>query len=220
MRGTLRVLLVVLGFGSCFSFAQTSTPASTPSRSPLDSYIDGLRKLQMNSVAAEFGGKCGVKLDEAMHRFSFANDDRGTWKIVANLPEAYDNIGMDLIDTAEVWENRAGTVIERWDVALDVGGFSRTLYCLNRAGRVTSLDCTNYQIPEDGKPWGVHLRWELGKSGGFRATIPLQFVGLDDQPISGPKLDEKHAHFVSVWGRKPPQLMTLSDLNLPTGLFR
>jgi hypothetical protein len=175
----------------------------------------------MNSAGSGFSGICGVKLDEAAHRFAFSNDDAGTWRIVADLPKEYDNIGMDLVGTAEIWKNPKGTVVEEWDAALDVGGFGRTFYCFDSIGRLKALDATNYQIPDEGEPWGMHERWVLDTNGTFRAIVPFQFIALDDNVIPQPKLDEDYRQFAGRWGKKPPsKSMTIQELKLPVGLFQ
>jgi len=220
MNTALPILLALVGFGSCFSFTQTPTSPKSEPQSPLASYIDGLRGHRINSAAAEFTRTCDVKLDEAAHRFAFANDDAGTWKMVASLPKAYDNLEMDLVGTAEVWKNSAGAVVEEWQVALDVGGFERTFFCFDSAGRLKAIDSTNYQIPEGGHPWGMHERWVLQSDGRFRARIPFEFIGLDDKAISHPKLDTDSESFATNWGRKPPAALTIPELKLPAALFQ
>ena len=219
MKGLSLILALVAGLGSGISFCQPSDSSKAGTQSPLDSYIDGLRTHQLNSAATEFTKICGAKLDGASHRFAFANDDAGTWKIVQNFPKAYDKIEMDLVDTAEIWRSSNRTLIELWDAALDVGGFERTLYCFNSVGRLTAIDSTNYQFPEEGKPWGMHERWVLGTSGEFRAAIPFEFIGLDGKAISQPHLDEDSRKFASSWGKKPPTAMAIRELKLPAALF-
>jgi hypothetical protein len=174
----------------------------------------------MNNAAAGFGGICGVKLDEAANRFAFSNNDAGTWKPVDDLPKAYDDIEMDLVGTAEVWKNPAGTVVEIWQAALDVGGFSRSFFCFDKVGRLTVSDAMNLQIPVDeGRPWGMHERWILKKDGAFRAVIPFQFIGLDEKTIPRPKLDPDDEKFAASWGHKPPPIKTLNELKIPKALF-
>jgi hypothetical protein len=181
MKRALPFLLALLRFGSSFSFSQS--PASQQeSQSPLDSYIEGIRHHQSNSAALDFGKVCGVQF-VTNHRFAFSNDDAGTWKIVPNLPEAYENIGMDLVWTAEVWRSSEGIVLEEWEAALDVGGFERTFYCFDRLGKLKSVDSTNYQFPENGSAWGMHERWSLRPDGKFHTTVPFQFIGVNDKPI-------------------------------------
>jgi hypothetical protein len=219
MTRWLPVLILMAGLGSSFSFSQNPTPPA-PQRSPLDSYIEGLRAHSMNNAAARFTQICGVKLDEAAVRFAFSNNDAGTWKLVDDLPKAYDNIVMDLVGTAEVWKNPAGTLVETWQAALDVGGFSRSLFCFDKNGRLTALDAINFQIPtDDGKPWGMHVRWVLEKNGAFRATIPFHFIDLDEKPIPKPKLDPDDETFATSWGRKPPPIKNVNELKLPKALF-
>jgi len=220
MKRGLPVLCVLLGLGSCFSRSQVPAVGSAELHTPLEGYITGLRQHKINGVAAGFATICGVKLNEASHRFAFANDDAGRWKIVPSLPEAYDNLEMDLVGTAEVWKNPAGTVVEEWQAALDVGGFGRTLYCFDTTGRLKALDSTNYQISDDGRTWGMHERWLANADGTFRADIPFEFVGLDDKPISRPKLDEDDKKFESSWGKRPPERITYPELKLPPDLFR
>jgi len=219
MRRTLSVLILFAGLGSSFSFSQNSN-APALQGSPLDSYIAGLRVHSMNNAAAGFGQVCGVKLDEAAIRFAFSNNNAGTWELVDDLPKAYDDIGMDLVDTAEVWKNSAGTLVEIWHAALDVGGFGRSFFCFDKGGRLTALDATNFQIPtDDGKPWGTHERWILKKGGSFRAAIPFQFIDLGEKAIPKPKLDQDNEEFARSWGHKPPAIKTLNDLKLPKALF-
>jgi hypothetical protein len=220
MKRALPILLFSLGFGSYFSFSQTPNSSKPELQSPLDSYIEGLRKDQLNSAAAEFTKVCGVRLDEAAHKFAFSNNDAGTWKMVVSLPEAYDNIGMDLVETAEVWKNAAGTVVEEWEAALDVGGFQRSLYCFDAKGQLKALDTANYQIPDDGEPWGMHEQWILQAGNTFRAVIPFEFIGLDDNPIRRPKLDADYETFVASWGKKPPKAITIHEMELPAALFQ
>ena len=220
MKRALPILLTLVGFGSCFSFTQTPASSTSQPQSPLDSYIDGLRKQKMNSPAAEFARRCGVKLDEAAHRFAFSNGDARMWKVVRNLPEAYDNLGMDMVSTAETWKNPQGVVVEEWDATLDVGGFERRLYCFGKAGRMRSLDSTNYQIPDEGSPWGMHERWVLRAGDKFHAAVPFEFVGLDDKPIPSPKLDGEYKSFAERWGKKPPEQQSIRELYLPAALFK
>jgi hypothetical protein len=221
MKQALPVLCFLLGLESCFSFGQTPDSSKVGSKSPLDSYINVLRNRRLDSAAAEFGQICGVKLDEAAHRFAFSNDDAGTWRIVADLPKEYDNIGMDLVGTAEVWRNSKRTVLEEWEAALDVGGFGRTFYCFDSLGRLKALDATNYQIPDEGEPWGMHERWVLKADGTFRAVVPFQFVALDGKVIPQPKLNEDYKSFAGSWGHNPPsRTLTIQELKLPIGLFQ
>jgi hypothetical protein len=81
MKHYLPVLFLLAGLGSSFSISQNLKPPVVQ-RSPLDSYIEGLRTHSMNNAAAGFGGICGVKLDEAANRFAFSNNDAGTWTLV------------------------------------------------------------------------------------------------------------------------------------------
>jgi hypothetical protein len=213
------VLIFMAGLGSSFSFSQKPTPPAGQ-RSPLDSYIEGLRAHSMNHAAARFAQICGVKLDEAAVRFAFSNDDAGTWKVVGDLPKAYDDIGMDLVGTAEVWKNPVGTLVETWQAALDVGGFGRTFLCFDKNGRLTAIDSANFQIPtDDGKPWGMHERWILKKDGAFQEAIPFQFIDLDEEVIPKPKLDQDDEKFVGGWGHIPPAIKTLNELKLPKVVF-
>ena len=219
MKRWLPVLFLLAGLGSSFSISQNSNPPAGQ-RSPLDLYIEGLRTHSVNNAAAGFTQICGVKLDEAAIRFAFSNNDAGTWKLVDDLPKAYDDIEMDLVGTAEVWKNPAGTVVEIWQAALDVGGFSRSFFCFAKDGRLTAFDAINFQIPDDdGKPWGMHERWILESDGAFRAAIPFQFIGLDEKTIPKPKLDQDDEQFAASWGHKPPPIKTLNELKLPLALF-
>ena len=220
MKHYLPVLFLLAGLGSSFSISQNLKPPVVQ-RSPLDSYIEGLRTHSMNNAAAGFGGICGVKLDEAANRFAFSNNDAGTWRLVDDLPKAYDDIEMDLVSTAEVWKNPAGTLVEIWQAALDVGGFSRSFFCFDKDRRLTAFDAVNFQIPtDDGKPWGMHERWILKKDGAFRAAIPFQFIDLDEKPIRIPKLDQDDEKFAASWGHKPPTIKTLNELKLPPSTLR
>jgi hypothetical protein len=220
MKHWLSVLAILVGLGSCFSFTQSPASSKPGFQSPLDSYIETLRNHQMNSAAAEFARACDIKLDEGAHRFAFSNDDTGTWRVIRDLPKAYDSIEMDLIGTAEVWKSPSGIIVEIWEAALDVGGFGRTFYCFDEAGRLKALDATNYQIPtDDGKPWGMHERWILRTNGTFQASIPFQFIDLDEKPIPKPKLDQDEEKFARSWGHKPPSVKTLNEIKLPKALF-
>ncbi|MGA9672595.1 MAG: hypothetical protein WBQ94_25490 [Terracidiphilus sp.] len=219
MKHWLPVLFLLAGLGSSFSISQNSN-SSAGQRSPLDFYIEGLRTHSMNNAAAGFTQICGVKLDEAAIRFAFSNDDSGTWKLVDDLPKAYGDIEMDLVGTAEVSKNPTGTVVEIWQAALDVGGFSRSLFCFDKDGRLTVFDATNFQVPtDDGKPWGMHERWILKKDGAFQAAIPCQFIDLDEKVIPKPKLDQDDEKFTRSWGHRPPPIKTLNELKLPKALF-
>lgn len=220
MRKALPVLLALVGFGSSFSFSQVPASPKREFQSPLDSYIDSLRNHQISPAASDFAKICGVKLDVASHRFAFSNDDAGTWRIVANLPEAYDNIGMDLIGTAEVWKGSGGIVVEIWNAALDVGGFGRTFYCFDKSGRLNVQDDINFQFPDEGSPWGMHDRWALQPGRGFQAVIPFQFIDLDGNVIPRPQLDKDYSSFVASWGKVPPAVTVVGELKLPSDLFR
>jgi hypothetical protein len=174
----------------------------------------------MNHAAARFTRICGVKLDEAAVRFAFSNDDAGTWKLVDDLPKAYDDIGMDLVGTAEVWKNSSGTLVETWQAELDVGGFGRTFFCFDKNGRLTAIDSVNFQIPtDDNKPWGMHERWTLNKDSTFQAAIPFQFIDPDEKVVPKPKLDQDDEKFAGSWGRIAPSIKTLNELKLPRALF-
>jgi hypothetical protein len=219
MRLRLLVLTFLLGLGSLFSVAQT-TFAQTQSKSPLGSYIDVLRKQTVDSHVVEFARVCAVKPQDTRPRYAFANDDAGTWKAVKSLPTAYDNLEMDLLSTAEVWRTSQGTLVELWNAALDVGGFGRTLYCFDGTGKLLAIDSANYQIPEEGAPWGMHEQWIRQANGHFKATIPLEFIQLDDRRIVKPKLDDDSAKFAASWGRKSPEAFSVRELKLPTLLFQ
>jgi hypothetical protein len=219
MKRDILVLTLLAGLGSFFSISQNSKPP-IGQESPLDSYIEDLRTHSMNNAAERFSQVCGVKLDEAANRFAFSNNDEGTWKLVDDLPKAYDDIGMDLVATAEVWKNPAGTLVEIWQAALDVGGFSRSFFCFNKDGRLTASDAINLQIPtDDSRPWGMHERWILKKDGAFRAAIPFQFIDPDEKVIPKPKLDQDNEKFAKGWGHKPPPIKSLNELKLPKALF-
>ncbi len=142
------VLFVLAGLGTSISFSQKPTPQAAQ-RSRLESYIQSLRAHSMNHVAAGFSQICGVQLDEAAVRFAFSNNDAGTWKLVDDLPKAYDGVEMDLVGAAEVWKNPAGTIVETWQAELDVGGFGRTFFCFDNNGRLAAIDSVIFQIPTD-----------------------------------------------------------------------
>ena len=219
MKSWLPVLILMPGLGGSISVSQNPNPPAVP-EDPLGSYIEGLRVHSTNNAAAGFTQICGVKLDEAAIRFAFSNDDAGTWKLIDDLPTAYDEIEMDLVGTAEVWKNPAGTLVEIWQVALDVGGFSRSFFCFDKNRRLTASDAVNFQIPnDDGKPWGMHERWIRKKDGTFRAAIPFEFIDLDEKVILKPKLSRDDEKFARSWGRKPPAIKTFNELRLPKALF-
>jgi hypothetical protein len=219
MKHCLPVLFLLAGLGSSFSISQNQK-LPVVQRSPLDSYIEGLRTHSMNNAAARFAQTCGVKLDEAADRFAFSNNDAGTWKLVDDLPKAYDDVEMDLVNTAEVWKNPAGTVVEIWQAVLDVGGFSRSFFCFDKDGQLTTFDAIDFQIPTDeGKPWGIHERWILKKDGVFQAAIPFQFIDFDEKTIPKPKMDQDDEKFAASWGHKPPPIKTVNELKLPKALF-
>jgi len=220
MRGNFPALVVLIGLGNAFSSSQALLATDSRPHTPLEKYINRLRRHQMNPVVASFTKICGVKLDEATHRFAFANDDAGTWKTVRNLPKAYDNLDMDLVGTVELWKNPAGTIVEEWEAALDVGGFSRTLDCFDKAGRLTALDNANFQLPESGNGWGMHERRIAKSDGTFISASPFRFVGLDEKPIPPPQLNADYKAFVAGCGKKPPSKLTIRELNLPSELFQ
>jgi hypothetical protein len=219
MKSCLPILILFAGFGSSISIGQNSSPP-TAHENPLDSYIENLRTHSMNSAAAGFSQICGVKLDEAAIRFAFSNNDAGAWKQVDDIPKVYDDIEMDLVGTVEVWKNPAGTLVEIWQAALDVGGFSRTFLCFNKDGRLTASDAINFQIPtDDSRPWGMHERWILKKNGLFRPAIPFQFIDLDEKVIQKPTLVQDDENFARSWGHKPPSIKSINELKFPEALF-
>jgi len=221
MKHRLPALFLLGGLGCSIFWGK---PAKTPIedfKSPLAGYIDLLRIQSVDPAATRFALTCQISLNEVHPRFAFSNNDEGTWRVVQGLPQAYDNIEMDLIGTAEVWKTARGTFVEEWDAALDVGGFARTMYCFDVKGELDALDAANHQFPTDnGTPWGMHEQWTRKTDGSFVATIPFHFIGLKDQSVLPPKLDEDNESFAQSWGKKPPRLRMISELKLPSVLFQ
>jgi|GEM_PF-2392227 len=214
------VLAVLLGLGSFLFLGQAQAAAQESFQSPLGRYVDTLRANRPDPVAERIASLCQISILHVQPRYAFANDEAGKWRIVQSLPKAYDQLEMDLVNTAEVWQSSGGTLVEEWNAALDVGGFQRTLYCFDGTGMLKVMDATNYQIPEDGKLWGMHEQWVRSGDTAFRNTILFHYVGLMDERIPHPKLDEGYRKYVASWGRKPPRLMRISELKFPAALLK
>lgn len=216
MKNWLPVLIAIAGLGHSLSFAQ-----SQGNSSPADRYIEFVREHHVDPVAAAFAKDCGLELEGAHTSYGFANDDAGTWHVVPDLPVAYDNFEMDLINTAQVWQVGAQIVIEEWNVALDVGGYERTLYCFDSDRRLRSLDATNFQLhTDDSSPWAMHVRWVWQANGKFIASTPFEYVNMQEQRVSKPKLAKEDAAFAKSWEKMSPKAMSLAELKLPAELFR
>jgi len=217
MRQWLPVLALLVGAGSSISSAQATAPSS-----PLDQYISLVREHRIDSVATNFAADCGLKIEGVAAKYGFANDDAGIIRSVVDLPEAYDNFEMDLVGTDEVWRVGNRFFIEEWQAELDVGGYSRRLYCFDEYGRLEAVDGTNFQLPTDEgeQSWGMHERWTRKADGSFTATVPFQFIGLDEKETSRPKLDADSSDFADHWGKHAPDSITVHELKLPPELLR
>jgi hypothetical protein len=205
-----------IGMGPILVCGQPPSPVS-----PMDRYIQNVRAHRQDPAALTIAKMCGVDLSGALARYGFANDDKGTWRVVSDLPKAYDGLEMDLVDTAEVWRVGSRFLIEEWKVALDVGGFGRTLYCFDDQRKLQIVDSVNFQIPTDGgHSWAMHERWTRGANGRFLASVPFEFIDMHEIPTPPPQLDSDNRDFTKSWGHTSPTVAHVEDLKLPHDLLR
>jgi hypothetical protein len=216
----LRNLALVFLVGLGTSLFSDESPAQQPVVStPVEYYLNLLKKGEVDPHLLRFSQSCTVRPEDAPPQFAFSNDEAGTWKAVRDLPAAFESLEMDLIGMAQVWKTRRGVLIESWNIVLDVGGFQRTLNCFDATGHLVAEDTTNYQTPDDGPVWGMHERWQKQPNGEWRAVVPFEFIGMDDKPISEPKLDADYRAFAASWGRKPPSDVMIDDLKIPRAIL-
>jgi hypothetical protein len=216
MKRRLPVLILLLWIGSSISFGQ-----SAPATDPLARYIAGVRTHKADPVALRFAADCGLNLTGIESRYAFANDETGTFHAVKDLAAAYDNVQMDLVGTEEVWKAGTRILVEEWNAELDVGGYARRLYCFDEKQKLQMVDDANFQLPtDDGMPWGMHERWTRRTVGMFAATVPFEFIGLDEKRIPAPKLDKEDQEFARAWGKVAPNAFPVSDLKLPPELLK
>lgn len=216
MKKWLSVLIAFAGLGHSLSFAKQESNSS-----PIEKYIAIVRRHHFDPVAVAFAKDCGLQLAGAQTSYGFANDGAGTWRVVQDLPRAYENFQMDLILTTQIWKVGAQVVIEEWDVALDQGGFARTLYCFDSNHRLKSLDTADFEVPIDiSHSWAMHERWTRTENGNFMASTPFQYISMQEKPTVRPKLTKDELEFAKSWGKKPPKAISLVELELPAELFR
>ena len=75
-------------------------------------------------------------------------------------------------------------------------------------------------LTRDGKPWGMHERWTRKPDGKFVASVPFQFIALDEKHDLTPKLNEDDREFAKLWGKKVPKAFSVDDLKLPPSLLQ
>lgn len=215
LRNGLLFLALSAALGSLVSSAQVKS-----FRSPLDLHIEILRAHGIDPLTVRFAADCGVVLKATPARYGFANDQFGTWKVVSDLPKAFDSHVMHLIGTAEIWRLDNRLVIEEWNAMLDVASFSRELYCFDADKKLRMLDSTDFRIPVDGTlRWGMHMRWSRKPDGAFVASEPFHFIGLDGQPVPDPKLTKDDKQIAAHWCKRLPAPKTADGLKLPALLM-
>ncbi|MGA7831524.1 MAG: hypothetical protein WCA21_11225 [Terracidiphilus sp.] len=215
MKRLLSVLAILAGMGSLISSAQVKSL-----QSPLDLHIEILRAHGIDPLTLRFATACGVDLKGISAHYGFANDEFGTWRVVSDLPAAYDHRVMHLIGTAEVWKLDNRLVIEEWNAMLDVASFSRTLYCFDADKKLRMLDATEFRIPVDGTlRWAMHMRWTRKPNGELIAAEPFHFIGLDGEPAPTPKLTKDDRQIAAHWSKRLPAPLTADGLKLPALLI-
>ena len=210
MNHWLPVLALSAGLGSFICSAQVKS-----FRTPLDLHIESLHANGIDPLTVGLATVCGVDLKGVPAHFGFFNDQFRTWRVVSDLPKAYDSHVMRLIGTAEVWKIDNRLVIEEWNAKLDVANISRTLYCFDQDKKLQILDESEFRIPVDGTlRWGMHLRWTVRPDGTFTTSEPFHFVGLDGEPIPVPKLTKDDKQIAAHWSKRSPATMAANGLKL------
>jgi hypothetical protein len=210
MNHWLPVLALSAGLGSFISSAQVKS-----FRTPLDLHIETLRAHGIDPLTVSFAAVCGVDLKAVPAHYGFFNDEFGSWRIVSDLPKAYDSRVIHMVGTAEAWKLSNRLVIEEWNAMLDVASISRTLYCFGEDQKLQLLDATEFRIPVDGTlRWGMHKRWVLKPNGTLAASEPFHFIGLDGEPAPVPKLTKDDKQIAAHWSKRPPAPMAANGLKL------
>jgi len=211
----LPVLALSAGLGSLFSNAQVKNL-----QTPLDLHIAKVRAHEIDPLTARFSAACGLDVKKLTAHYGFANDQFWTWRVVGDLPKAYDLHVMHLIGTAEVWRLNQRMMVEEWNAMLDVASVSRSLYCFDLDKKLVMLDESEFRIPIDGtQRWGMHMRWSRGPKGEFVESEPFHYIGEDDQPAPIPKLTKDDRQIVVHWRRRLPAPETADGLKLPAALM-
>ncbi|MGD0095241.1 MAG: hypothetical protein ABSB60_02025 [Terracidiphilus sp.] len=211
----LPVLALSAGLGSLFSNAQVKSV-----RTPLDLHIEKIRAHEIDPPTLNFSTACGLDLKTLAVRYGFANDQFWNWRVVTDLPRAYDSRVMHLIGTAEVWKLNNRMMVEEWNAMLDVASVSRSLYCFDEDKKLLMIDESEFRIPVDGtQRWGMHMRWSRRLNGEFIVSEPFHFIGEDGELTQAPKLTKDDKQIAVHWSKRLPAPKTAEGLKLPAVLM-
>jgi hypothetical protein len=206
MKRHFLVLFLIVGLGSCFSFAQAD---------PFVRYLSSVKAGTPEPTLLRFATECGV--DATKIRPRYAVGPGSSPSAVRNLARGLRSVDTDFYSTAEVWPSQDRVLVEIWANSDDVGSEVRYFKCFI-GGELTKAEVVNWNVPVskgDPRIWGYSLRWERSGNGELTKT-KTEFVDALGRTISKPKLDsegEKSLH----WN---PFLGSLEDQKLPPSLFR
>ncbi len=217
MKRGLPVLYLLLGLGSSFSIAQ-----HRPTDDPFGRYLAGLKANQPELSLLQFAGACG--LDTTKTTVRFAQRPAASWIIVNNLSHALDDQESDFYGTAAVWHSSHLILVERWEMELDTGSYSRIFLCFaDRKAR--SAETVEWSIPIKGAStrggsaqsvaWGYEQQWDVKPEGTY-INVLRRFVDLDGNPMDEPELDPQTRRELDA----NPEVLFWKDTDLPDALLK
>ncbi len=206
MKHWLPVLMLFLGVGSCFSFAQAD---------PFARYLSSVKAGTPETALLRFATDCGVDVKKIQPRYAVGPGSSFT--AVRNLARGLRSIDTDFYSTAEVWPSRERVLVEVWANSDDVGSEVRYFNCFI-GKELMKAEVVNWNVPVskgDPKTWGYSLRWERTGNGELTKT-KAEFVDALGRTIPKPKLDSEGEKSL-LW---VPFLGSLDDWKLPQSMLR
>ncbi len=214
MRKGLPVLLILLGFGSSFSFSQGSSYGKAPD--PFERYLRVVKQGDAEPDTQRFAQGCGFDMKFARPKFAVTAGE--IWTPVKDLARGLRSLESDFYTTAEVWHSQNQTLIEMWPNSDADGSEVRILGCYF-GDKPMRAEVIQWSIPMDQDPkfhvWGYFRVWESADRGPLRITR-AEFIDASERPITKPELDKDEEENLK-W---VPPLNSLKELKLPEVLFR
>ena len=214
MKKVPAALILIVGLGSCFSFAQGSRQID-----PFQRYLAGLKSNRHDAALARVAALCRMDLGTATVRY--ADRPGENWKLHKNLTRAQGDQETDFFATAAVWHAGRRILVEEWSMDLEAGDETRTLYCL-LGPQVTSGEQIEWCSSNDEEAndataagWAYEIRWKVEQGKFFKSTLE-RFVNDREQPVPKPKLGPDAP---TVFGLIP-EVKTWSDLKLPDAMLQ
>ena len=161
MKRVSQVLIFLLGFGSLLSFSQLPKPWGL-----FKNYLVKSKHGQPEAAVVRLAGACSLNLKLAKRRF--AQSSGSALMSVHDLSHALENEDYATDDsyvTMEVWSDGSSALVEEWAIDLELGGQSRTLYCLK-----------NSQIQ-----YVEEIDWEFFEGESINGTIPPHWSGYEQR---------------------------------------